>query len=160
MEGNVFDRVRIFQDLTPEQTALVGPLFTSCYETAGDILFEQGEIAEFLFLVIEGEVTIRYKPDDGPAILVAHIHADGVVGWSAVLGNPTYTSSAVCASDCLLLRLRNSDLRQLCERHHETAVLLLEKLATAVSERLHSPRIQVVTMLEQGLGVNGNSVKT
>jgi len=156
MSGNNFEQVVIFQDLSPSQIALVRPLFQPSYEPAGSEIFEQGDLAEFLYILVDGEVNIRYKPEDGPVLNVTRVHPGGVVGWSAALGNPVYTSSATCLTDCQMLRVRGQDLRQLCEQHPETGSLILERLAAVIAERLRNTHQQVMALLEQGLRVDMN----
>jgi CRP/FNR family cyclic AMP-dependent transcriptional regulator len=151
MVFNAYDRVWFFKELSPEQHALVQPLFTPCDLYAGTILFEQGEIANYLYLVTDGEVVIRYKPDDGRALTVAHVRPLGMVGWSAALGNSAYTSSAVCYSECQLLRVRSADLRNLCEKHPETGAIVLDYLATLIAQRLRNTHSHVLELLKQGM---------
>jgi CRP-like cAMP-binding protein len=157
-DGSAFDRLHLFRDLNPAQAALVRSLFTPCHEAAGNFLFEQGDAAEFLYLIVVGEVAIRYKPEDGAEIVLSHVRPEGLVGWSAALGNSAYTSSAVCVADCLLLRARGQDLRRLCERNPEIGSLVLERLAAVVAERLSGAHDQVVALLEHGLRVNNKSL--
>ncbi len=151
MNGNELDHISLFQGLTPSQSALVKPIFQSVFEPAGSFLFNQGDQADYLFLVLEGEVIIRYKPEDGPAIIVSRVRAEGIVGWSSALGSPDYSSSAVCTTDCLMLRVRGVDLRALCENYPETGAMILERLAVVIAERLRNTYDHVVTLLEQGL---------
>jgi CRP/FNR family cyclic AMP-dependent transcriptional regulator len=151
MPGNLFNQLLLFDDLRPEQHKLVRALFIPCEFAADEVIFEQGNPAEFLYLVVTGEVIVRFKPDDGPALMVARVSSEGVVGWSATLGSPTYTSSAVCATPCKLLRVRSDDLRQFCTRHPETGNLVLERLAAVISERLRNTHEHVIALLEQGL---------
>jgi CRP-like cAMP-binding protein len=154
MSKSILDHVLAFQGFSQEQISRIRPLFLLLYAPAGTVIFEQGEAAENLYVLINGEVAIRYKPDDGPEDVIAHVRPEGVVGWSAALGNPYYTSSAVCTADCQMLRVRNSDLRQLCENYPETGMLFLDRLAAMIAERLRTTHPQLVTMLEQGLSVH------
>jgi CRP/FNR family cyclic AMP-dependent transcriptional regulator len=156
MVFNAFDRVQFFQELSPEQRALVQPLFIPCDLYAGTILFEQGGVTEFLYLVIDGEIVVRFKPDDGPALTVARVRPLGMVGWSAALGNTTYTSSAVCSSECHLLRVRSSDLRELCDKHPKTGEIVLEHLATLIAQRLRNTHAHVLELLKQGMHLQNN----
>ena len=78
MYDSLFDRFPLFQELLPEQSSQVRPLFSPCFEIAGNLLFEQGDVAEHLYLIVEGEVIIRYKPEDGPELLVARVRDGGV----------------------------------------------------------------------------------
>lgn len=151
MPNDVYDQLPFFANLTPEQRALVQPIFLPCDCYADTVLFEQGEPAEYLFLILSGEIMIRYKPDDGPDITVARVKSGGVVGWSAALGNNTYTSGAVCTGYAQMLRLRGKDLRDLYIEHPETGILVLESLASVIAERLESTYEQVVKLLKQGM---------
>jgi len=161
MYGNLFDRLTLFEDLEPHQSALLRPIFQPSYQPAGTVIFEQDSLAEYLYIVVEGEVNIRYKPEDGPALNVAHVRPEGVVGWSAAIGRPTYTSSAICTQECQMLRIRSYDLRSLCEQHPETGELLLDRLATLIAERLHNNHSHVVDLLHQGLKLRlNNSITT
>lgn len=159
MNGNDLDHLTLFQGLTPSQNMQVRPIFQSVFEPAGNVLFNQGDQADFLYLVLDGEVIIRFKPEDGPEIIVSRVHAEGVVGWSSALGSPAYTSSAVCTSDCQMLRVRGEDLRILCENYPETGALILERLAVVIAERLRNTYDYVVTLLEQGLRLTDDSTK-
>ncbi len=153
MSDCILDHVLAFQGFSQDQISRIRPLFLFFYAPTGTLIFEQGEPAEYLYIVIDGDVSIRYKPEDGPEDVIARVRPEGVVGWSAALGNPRYTSSAVCKSDCQLLRVRNNDLRQLCENSPETGVLFLDRLATMIAERLRTTHPELMRLLEQGLSV-------
>lgn len=114
-------------------------------------MFEQGDPADCLYLVISGEVIVRYKPEDGPVIILARVHPGGVVGWSAALGRREYTSGAECAIYSQVLRVRGEDLRELCEHYPETGEFILERLARVIAERTQITNDQVVDLLKQGL---------
>jgi CRP/FNR family cyclic AMP-dependent transcriptional regulator len=156
MAADPFDQVRLFQALSPAQRTLLRPLVVICEFAAGEKLFGQGDPAEYLYLVASGEVLIRYKPDDGPVIVLARVRQGGVVGWSAALGNHVYTSEAECAIEAQLLRLRGKDLRLICQMYPDLGACILELLADMISERLRSPHEQIIELLKQGMqsGIN------
>lgn len=155
MNSRALDELALFQGLSPEDQARVFPMFAPDFFPTGTVLFEQGDPAAQLYIILEGEVSIRYKPEDGPALVVARVRQDGVVGWSAAIGSPTYTSAAVCTADCQVLRVRSLDLRQLCQEHHQTGTILLERLAALIAERLRNTHPHVIAMLEHGMRLNG-----
>ncbi|HNT24205.1 MAG TPA: cyclic nucleotide-binding domain-containing protein [Anaerolineales bacterium] len=151
MDHDLIDSLSLFRGLTPEQLVEMEKIFLPCDYYAGTTLFEQGSPAEYLFVVVVGEVVVNFKPDDGPVIVVSHIQPGGVVGWSAALGSRLYTSGASCTTYTQLLRVRGSDLRQLCLQHSDTGVLVLERLATVIAERLNSTHALVMSLLKMGL---------
>jgi CRP-like cAMP-binding protein len=154
MIGDVFDQLTLFSDLNSEQREMLRPLFVpvDCY--SGTALFEQGDPADYLYLVIVGEVVIHFKPDDGPEIMVTRVRAGGIVGWSAALGSRSYTSGATCSEYTQMLRLRGRDLCALCEQHPDTGILLLERLATVIAKRLRNTHDHVMAMLKRGLNAS------
>jgi CRP-like cAMP-binding protein len=153
MSGNLLENLSLFESFSAQERDCLRPLFLFSFAPAGTLLFEQGGQAEYLYLVADGEILIRYKPDDGPSLVLTRVHKEGVVGWSAVIGNPIYTSSAVCATRCQLLRVRSQDLRRFSETHPLMASLLLEQLAAGIADRLRHTHPQIMTMLEQGLHI-------
>lgn len=154
----VFDNCFLFQDLKEAERALLKPLFSLCSCEEGEMVFEQGDPAIHLYIVVEGEVKIRFKPEDGAELTVATIRPGGVFGWSSTFGSDYYTSGAICTRNTHLLRVRGEDLKTLCENHPETGILIIERLAGVVAERLRSTHKQVVALLSHSLrnGYNYN----
>jgi CRP-like cAMP-binding protein len=142
--------IPLFNQLSPDVLELVEPLFEACTCHAGTI-FEQGDPAVYLYLVLSGSVDILYKPYDGPIITITNIKPGGIFGWSAIAGNSTYTSGAACHEKCSALRIQGSTLRTLCLDHPVAGEELLDRLADSVSTRWHDARQQVRDILDQGL---------
>ncbi|HSO26907.1 MAG TPA: Crp/Fnr family transcriptional regulator [Anaerolineales bacterium] len=153
MSRDLITEVQIFKDLSPAYDELLAQLFIPYAAVEGETLFEQGEPSESFFVLMAGEVAIRYKPEDGPAITVTRVKPQGVIGWSAILGSPLYTSSAVCTSGCNTLRVRSSDLRALCAANPAVGALLLDRLAGLIAQRLHQTRTQVMKLLREGMNM-------
>lgn len=159
MPGDPFPNIPVFAGFSEQQLMLLRPLFAPVDAYAGEALFEQGDAARYLYLVVSGEVTIRYKPEDGPALIVTRVRTGGVVGWSAALGSRSYTSGAICEVYSQLLRVSGPDLRSLCAEHPETGALLLDRLASIIAARLRRTHEQVIALLKQGLRSNFASIE-
>ena len=69
----------IFQDLEPDQLQAILPLFEEVHFPADNVIFEQGQDATNLYILLEGEVHVRYKPYDGPPLTVARILPGGAL---------------------------------------------------------------------------------
>ena len=121
--------------------------------TAGTVVLQQGMPAIYLYLIVNGKVEISYKPYDGEAITVSHVEKGGLFGWSAVVGSPTYTSSAMAIKPLSAMRLRGSDLRQLCIDQPEAGKEIMANLATSVSARWSNASEQVQSLLTQGQSI-------
>lgn len=147
MRFPALENLAFFQGLREEELALLAPCFRTQRFRAGALIFEQGEAAEFFYLLVRGAVIIRYTPDDGPAMTVTRVRPGGVFGWSAAMGNPTYTSAAVCEQDSEVLQIRGDALRALCEGQPRAGKIILERLKAVVAERQKS-RQQISNLLD------------
>ncbi|GAB4503511.1 MAG: hypothetical protein Fur0043_05030 [Anaerolineales bacterium] len=148
-----------FQNVDERTLSLFAELFEpfSCPE--GTVIFEQGERANFIYLLLSGKIEIRYKPYDGPPITVTNLSKGHFFGWSAVIGNPTYTSGAVCKKDCIAIRMRNIDLYDFCVREPEAGCLILDLLAQSVSNRWKNAHDQIHSLLNSRLATNNCRIK-
>lgn len=141
----------VFMGMTEEQTDQVLPLMELCLHPPDQVIFQQGQKAEYLYILLRGKVVIRYKPYDGPPLIIAHIEPGGVFGWSSTLGRETYTSDAITADEMVAYRIGSSQILRLYELCPETGVILLQRLANVISQGLTETQSQVFEMLSQGI---------
>jgi CRP-like cAMP-binding protein len=146
-----FTKIHPFHDLPPADLSLIEPYFSSTKILAGVALFSQGDPAEILYIVISGELALKYKPYDAPEITVTRLREGDVLGWSTVLGNSSYTSSAVCTTNVSVLQITGTDLRNLVAEHPQTGKMVMDRLAAAVSPRWKDAQTQVRAMLHKGM---------
>jgi len=146
-----YSQLAFFTGLQPADIQLLAPYFAPQTWVAGTVIFEQADYAEYLYLVVSGEVTIRYKPHDGPVMTVTRVLPGGIFGWSAAMNNPAYTSGAVCSLDSEVLRIRGTDLRTICEKHPELGKIILERLSGVIAERKHNQQGAVTSILANGM---------
>jgi len=151
MKLEKYTHLAFFNGLSAPEIQLLAPFFNPQTWVAGTVLFEQGDRAEYFYLMVSGELTIRYKPDDGPMMNVTRIQPGGIFGWSAAIGNPTYTSGAVCGLDSEVLCIRGSDLRMLCDKDPDLGKVILNRLSAIIAERQHSQQSRVNSMLANGM---------
>lgn len=143
--------VPAFEDLDDEYVDLLKPLFEpfSCH--AGSIVLQQGAPAEYLYLILNGQVGMSFKPHDGTPITISHVEKGGWFGWSAVVGSRKYTSSALAIVDLETIRIHGNELRRLCVEQPEVGKVVLERLADNVSFRWKDAHKQVQSILAKGM---------
>lgn len=149
----------IFNGLDSSQVSALSPLMEEVSFTAGQVIFEQGHAATYLYILLRGLVQVRYKPYDGPALTVARISPGDVFGWSAALGRDIYTSGARAEVASAAYRLRTDSLHHLCDCDPEAGGILLERLAGVIAERLRNTHSTILDLLSQGIDRNGNCSK-
>jgi CRP/FNR family transcriptional regulator, cyclic AMP receptor protein len=147
----MLEQVAIFNDMNQDYVKLLQPLFERYSCLSGATVIEQGQPAEYLYLIIDGKAQVTYKPYDGNSITVAHVEKDGVFGWSAVVGSQTYTSSVTAIEDLDTYRIHGDELRRLCVDHPEAGKEILERIASVVSSRWTNSHEQVKSILVNGM---------
>lgn len=149
MALELLKELSFFDGLSKDDLEHLSPYFSYQSFKSGQTIFCQDDFAEYLYLVIEGQVVIKFKPDDGPPMKVAQIHSGGVFGWSAAMGNVTYTSGAECIEDCNTLKMRGSDIRKLRKKYPALGQSILDRLAAVISERWQNRQSEVISLLSQ-----------
>jgi len=135
------DQVQIFQGLNHEQLA---EIINCCEETdfeAGSKLFNQGDDAVYLWIVVEGRVDLRYEVDGGSssqANTISSIAAAGAFGWSSFTSPNKYRLSGYCADlPCRLIKVDRQGLRQLFEKDPDMGFAVISNVAAVVGTRFH-----------------------
>ena len=151
MNQDSFDSLPLFKGLDTKHLNLLAKRFDSETFGEGDVIFEQDARAERLYFLISGRVAIRFKPPDGAVIPVTEIEEGGVFGWSAALGRMSYTSCAVSIKPSLVFSVKGKDLTKLCEKYPDAGVVILERLADVIAQRLQNTHAHVVKILRDGV---------
>ena len=151
MNTDLLNRFALIEGFTEDQINLLHPLIDDVTFEADQVIFEQGDQANFLYFVLEGKVSIRFNPEDGPVLSVAEVDEGDVFGWSAAMGSDSYTSSAICTESGVFIRMKGEELKNLCQEHPETGILILNRLAGVIAQRLRGTHEKVVELLHQGL---------
>jgi CRP-like cAMP-binding protein len=151
MDTELLNRFALIEGFTEDQINLLRPLIKDVIIETDQVIFDQGDRANFLYFVLEGKVSIRFNPEDGPVLSVAELDEGDVFGWSSALGSEYYTSSAICTDGGIFIRMEGEELKNLCQEHPETGILILNRLAGVIAQRLRSTHDKVVELLHQGL---------
>jgi CRP-like cAMP-binding protein len=139
--------IPLFTNLDPAQIELLKSAFEEYNCSVETTVFKQGDHANYLYILIKGEVAIHYKPYDGSSIILTRLRSGDVFGWSAVVGSSHYSSSIISESNLEAVRIRRNELRKLIQNHPETGRMIVDRLADIVSPRWKNARAQVQAIL-------------
>lgn len=146
-----YANLSVFNGLDPSQIKALSPFLEEVSYSQGQVVFQQGQKAHSLYILLSGEVLVRYKPYDGPPLTVARISPGDVFGWSAALGHDFYTSGAEAGLESYAYRIRAEDLQHLCDTNPDAGSKLLEGLAGVIAERLRNTHSSILQLLNQGV---------
>jgi CRP-like cAMP-binding protein len=113
---------------------------------AGQFLFEDGEVADHLFILTEGEVDIQYRIDENEPHTVDTRIAGDLLVWSALVHPYRTTAFGFARRETKALAIDALKLRELCERDHDLGYHLFREIAEVMSHRLLGARVQLATV--------------
>jgi CRP-like cAMP-binding protein len=137
----------LFEGFSAEELDELKSIIEVVQYSAGETILSQNRRATNLYIVVSGEVEITHKPYDAPAISVGRLSSGGVFGWSSILGREVYSSTVTTNAPTTVYRIQAYKLQQFCELHHETGVVLLEKIAMSVAQQPAKIHEQIMSMI-------------
>jgi CRP/FNR family cyclic AMP-dependent transcriptional regulator len=143
-------QLELFKGLTEQQLFHISPILEPRHLDKHEVIFNQGEAAEYFYILLEGKVAIRYKPYDGPMLTIAKILPGGVFGWSAALGRSSYTSSAFSLLEGKAYCIADNSLRTICDLPDSTGIIFLQHLTGLIAERLQQTHTEILNILIRG----------
>ena len=117
---------------------------------AGTTLFEEGDPADALYLLREGNIELYYHIIDERGMeqkqvyLVGMINPGEVLGISGLIRPFKYTTSAVSGETSQLLELDAVALREMCDDDVKLAAEWYRQIAETTLERLNHTRVQLL----------------
>jgi CRP-like cAMP-binding protein len=113
---------------------------------AGTRLFNEGDPADTLGIILSGEVDIQYTLPDGERRTVDTLIAGDIVGWSALVPPHKLTASATTCKETKLIKVEAKRLRELCEEDPLLGYRLMTQVAKLLADRLDGARVQLAVV--------------
>jgi len=110
----------------------------------GEYLWRQGEAADALYLVLEGEINLEiHLPHLGP-LMIDRIGAGEALGWSWQVSPYSWKLDARALTAARAIALRGESLRAMSEQNHTLGYELLKRLTPLISRRLDAARMRLL----------------
>ncbi|HZA50282.1 MAG TPA: cyclic nucleotide-binding domain-containing protein [Myxococcaceae bacterium] len=140
----------ICQGLAEREAAAIFEIAHPVSVKSGMVLFREGDSADGLFVLIEGELEIVAESSDKQRHVLARISPGGVVGEMSLLDRSTRRSAtAVALTDGRLLRLPADRFAQLLESDSVAALKMVHNVARVLAYRLQRMNEQVLSGVDK-----------
>lgn len=106
----------------------------------GDVLFKEGDEADYLYLVVTGRLRASISREGKPPRTVGEVGRGEVVGELALLTNTPRSATVRAIRDAELLRLSRAGFDSLVEKHPRTMMPLLRRIVLRDQEALRGKR--------------------
>lgn len=104
----------------------------------GDVLFNQGDRGETLYIVREGEIAGIIELTDGTRRDVARFSVGDFFGDMAIFENDVRSATCIACTDSTLLELHKSDFFHLIEENPAIAIKIMYRMLNITTGRLQN----------------------
>jgi CRP/FNR family transcriptional regulator, cyclic AMP receptor protein len=139
-------RFSCFSPICEETLKALAMIASESCVPAGTRLFGEGESADALSIIVDGEVDIGYTIGSGELRTVDTLVRGDLLGWSALVPPHKTTGVATASSDTRLVRIEAQPLRDLCEQDPRLGYRLMTQACRLLGDRLDATRLQLVTV--------------
>ena len=132
----------LFRNLPEEFLEKVTKLGEETSFSEGEYIFREGEEADKLHFLLEGEIVLKVKLTSRPEqITVSAVRQqyEGF-GWSGIVPPYHYTASAICEADCKILTISGEDFMKLLNDNPVAGFTIMKRLTELIASRLRNSR--------------------
>ena len=102
-----------FQKVPPAHANAMFAHFEPLYGKAGDVIIQQGERADYYYLIRSGHAQVSRSTSDGVSMVLAELGPGDGFGEEALLTGELRNASVTLQSECVLMRLSKQDFDSL-----------------------------------------------
>ena len=141
-------RYPYFADISEEALKEVAMISDEVTAAVGSAIFCEGDRADNLFILCEGEVDLQYTLGSGEMRTVDTLVAGDLILWSALVEpyKSTATGTVRKEGDAKMISVDGKKLRQLCETNHDLGYRMLISITKLLATRLEGARVQLATV--------------
>lgn len=131
----ILSNTPLFQDIGLQDWKLLSSLFHERSYSEDEIIFEKGMPGLGMYVILNGDVRIVGE-EAGEMQTFAHLYAGDFFGEMAVIQEGVRSATAVADTPCELIGLFRPELRELLKDRTKLGVVIYERLARVMAERL------------------------
>ena len=109
------DRHEVFQFLRPDQVKKISDVSEVVAMKAGDTVYEMGTRADFFYIVLTGQVSLRLPGYKGISIQIDELTTGAIFGSCMCFQLRDYSLTAQCTRESRLLRISAAVLKDLMD---------------------------------------------
>ena len=141
----------LFDMLADQELTHVAGLAVPRHFSAGQAIFEEGELGESVYVIVAGEVEVLHKEDGGGARVLAELRAPEFFGEMCLV-DKIYRSATVRArTDADLLQISSEELANFRKQYPDGYTLIVLNIARVLSARLREANARLGPLPGKGI---------
>ena len=154
----LLEQVDILATLSPEELGIFQGFLEEVECAPEDVVFHQGEEGRDLYIVGEGNISIRIRAPEGVDVDVAELGPGDFFGEMAIFEDAPRSATCVMTGQGRLYRLRKRDFFSLMERHPRTATKVMYRMVNITTARLNHTSSFLSDLVQWGEGARRRAI--
>ena len=126
--------VNLFEAMTPEQLKILTNITEEVTYQIGDVLFNEGDPAEHLYVIVDGEINIIKSHGTPEEVRLAVLGEKTSFGEIALFGSEGRSATAIANEDSTFLTMRKEHLHLLIQENPAISTAIVFQLANMIRE--------------------------
>ena len=141
-------KIHLMENLTDSMLGRMSPLLQMRLFGAGDTIFQQGDKADFFYMLKAGKALLEVDVSETISVSMGAIKSGFCFGWSALLPDALYTSTAICVEPCEVMSIPGEDFLNLMEKDHSMGYRVMQIIVSILKSRLERRTGQFLKAIE------------
>jgi CRP-like cAMP-binding protein len=135
----------LFEMLSNHELEYVAELSRPRRLTQGEVVFEEGELGDSLFVVASGEVEVLRRDALGALRPIATLETPQFFGEMSLIDKEYRSATVRAKTDCELLHLSAENLTAFRKQHRDGFTFVIINIARMLSARLRDANARLAT---------------
>jgi CRP-like cAMP-binding protein len=140
---SVLARSSLFDMLSDDELAAVAGLAGEVRASKGQILFEEGQLGDSIYVLAQGEVEVLGRDSTGAPRTLATLGPQEFFGEMSLIDKEHRSATIRAKSDCELLHLSSENLTAFRRQHRDGFTFIVINIARMLSARLREANQQL-----------------
>ncbi len=136
----------LFEMLSNQELEYVSELCRPRRFTAGQIVFEEGELGDSLYVIVSGEVEVLRRDPSAEQRKIALLRAPMFFGEMSLIDKEYRSATVRARTDTELLHLTAENLAAFRKQHRDGFTFVVINIARVLSSRLRESNSKLVEM--------------
>ena len=143
----VLQRSPLFDMVSPTELELAAELSRPRRFNAGDLVFEEGEVGDSLFVIVTGEVEVLRKNEGGEHKSIQVLKAPEFFGEMSLVDKEVRSATVRARAECNLLQLTAENFVTFRKHHRDAFLFMMMNIARVLSARLRDANDRLASRL-------------
>lgn len=135
----------LFEMLSSAELGHLAELASARRFAAGDVIFEEGDLGDSLFVVVRGQVEVARRQPQGGLHSLAVLSPPEFFGEMGLIDKDFRSATVRALTEVDLLQLSAQDLREFRRTHGDGFTFIVVNIARSLSARLREANVRLTT---------------